>query len=137
MILKCDLALAQHKPEVNPLKGADNRAFVEGDSELEIISASKARLLGILPGELAEAVSLVSDLKGRQVEVVGLLAEGRDNRFIAARMGISESTVKQYVTSIMLRIHVESRLQIGLVGFALKAVTLLEIAEGRTNEGYL
>ena len=98
------------------MRGTENRTFTEGNSGLEIISASKARLLAILPYELAEAVSLVSDLKGRQVEVVGLLAEGRDNRFIAARMGISESTVKQYITSIMLRIHVESRLQIGLVG---------------------
>ena len=116
------------------MRDVENEPFTEGNFGLETISVNKARLLGILPGELAEAFSLISDLKGRQIEVVNLLAEGRDNHFIAARMGISESTVKQYITSIMLRIHVKSRLQIGLVGFALKAVSLLEIADGRINE---
>ena len=112
------------------LSTAESQPSTKSDERAGIVSVSKAKVVSILPVELAEAVNFAYDLSGRQIEVVGLLAEGRDNRFIAMRMGISESTVKQYITSIMARLRVESRLQIGRVGFALKAVSLLEIAEG-------
>ena len=91
----------------------------------ERASTSKPAAVSFLPTGLAEAADFVDNLSDRQIEVVNLLAEGRDNRFIAMRMGISESTVKQYITAIMAKLRVDSRLQVGLIGFALKVAGLL------------
>jgi two-component system nitrate/nitrite response regulator NarL len=51
---------------------------------------------------------------GRQAEVVHLLMEGLSNKAIAHRLGITESTVKNHVRSIMTRMGVISRTQVVL-----------------------
>lgn len=49
---------------------------------------------------------------GRQADVVHLLMEGLSNKAIAYRLGITESTVKNHVRSIMARMSVISRTQV-------------------------
>lgn len=51
---------------------------------------------------------------GRQAEVVHLLMEGLSNKAIAHRLGITESTVKNHIRSIMARMGVISRTQVVL-----------------------
>lgn len=53
-------------------------------------------------------------LTGRQQQVVQLLLEGLSNKEIARRLGITESTVKVHVRSIMGRAGVVSRTQLVL-----------------------
>ena len=48
-------------------------------------------------------------LTGREVEILGLLAEGLGNKTIAARLGISEHTVKTHVTSVFTKLGVSTR----------------------------
>ena len=48
-------------------------------------------------------------LTGREVEILGLLAEGLGNKTIAARLGISEHTVKTHVTSVFAKLEVSTR----------------------------
>ncbi|HEY0350968.1 MAG TPA: response regulator transcription factor [Gemmatimonadales bacterium] len=48
-------------------------------------------------------------LTGREVEILGLLAEGLGNKTIAARLGISEHTVKTHVTSVFAKLGVSTR----------------------------
>jgi DNA-binding NarL/FixJ family response regulator len=48
-------------------------------------------------------------LTGREVEILALLAEGLGNKTIAARLGISEHTVKTHVTSVFAKLGVSTR----------------------------
>jgi DNA-binding NarL/FixJ family response regulator len=48
-------------------------------------------------------------LTPREVEILGLLAEGLGNKTIASRLGISEHTVKTHVTSIFAKLEVSTR----------------------------
>lgn len=48
-------------------------------------------------------------LSHRELEVVRLLAQGLSNREIAARLVVSEHTVKRHVANILRKLHVRSR----------------------------
>ena len=50
-------------------------------------------------------------LTGRQRELLELIAQGRDNAQIAASLGLSEKTVRNHITGIFDRLHVENRAQ--------------------------
>ena len=53
-------------------------------------------------------------LTGRERAVFRLLGFGYDNRSIARELQISERTVKRYVTGILAKLELKSRLQAGL-----------------------
>lgn len=52
---------------------------------------------------------ILESLSAREVEVLGMMAEGFSNKAIAFRLGISEHTVKFHVTSIMAKLDAGSR----------------------------
>jgi two-component system, NarL family, response regulator len=52
-----------------------------------------------------------SELSLREREVLGLLAHGESNKGIAARLGITEATVKSHVSAILMRLQVADRTQ--------------------------
>ncbi|MEU9047577.1 MULTISPECIES: response regulator transcription factor [unclassified Kitasatospora] len=56
-------------------------------------------------------VSDLGELTPREIEVWRLLATGLDNAEIASAMGISVSTVKNYITSIFAKLSVRDRAQ--------------------------
>ena len=51
----------------------------------------------------------------RELEVMGLLAEGLSNKQIARRMGIREQTVKNHVGHLMEKLGVSTRLEAGVL----------------------
>lgn len=55
-------------------------------------------------------------LTPREIEVLGMLAEGQPNKAIAFRLGISEHTVKFHVASIMGKLHAGSRTEAVTIG---------------------
>jgi DNA-binding NarL/FixJ family response regulator len=76
------------------------------DGEFESLGEARASGVGadaILiapPRDRHEETRLVEPLTGRETEVLELLAEGLSNKGIAARLGISDQTVKFHVASI-------------------------------------
>lgn len=80
-----------------------------------------ARLVGELnrlSRQQPAAESMLSRLTPREKEVLKLIAQGEGNREIAARLFISEKTVKNHITSILRKLGVKDRTQAAI--FALK-----------------
>jgi two-component system, NarL family, response regulator len=67
-----------------------------------------------LPGPVAESLAARtpnSDLSPREREVLSLMVHGNTNRDIAAKLGITEATVKCHVSVILERLGVTDRTQ--------------------------
>ena len=62
------------------------------------------------------AASVAEPLTPREVEALGMLAEGQSNKAIAYRLGISEHTVKFHVTSILAKLNAGSRTEAVTLG---------------------
>jgi two-component system, NarL family, response regulator YdfI len=86
----------------------------------QIVSAVLAVAAGLLvrqpnpgesPAQLRRPVSglPLQPLTGRELEILGLLAEGLGNKAIAVRLGISEHTVKSHLASIFGKLDVSTR----------------------------
>ena len=60
----------------------------------------------------------IEALSPREIEVLGMMAEGISNKEIAARMGISEHTVKFHVSSLLGKLGAVTRAE--LVGLAIR-----------------
>jgi DNA-binding NarL/FixJ family response regulator len=58
---------------------------------------------------------LFQELTRREVEVLELLGEGLRNRQIADRLFITERTVKNHISSILAKLHVNDRTEAALV----------------------
>jgi DNA-binding NarL/FixJ family response regulator len=88
------------------------RAAAIGDTWLSP-SAARALLQCVQrePIEPAVASSDVENLTSRELEVLRLVAQGRDNPQIASALGISARTAKNHVSSILTKLSVENRVQ--------------------------
>lgn len=94
------------------------RAVYEGGVLISPQVANK--LLGLITNtqskaeELSENArdsSLVNQLSSREKEILRLMAEGLDNKEIAAKLYIAEQTVKNYVSVIYSKLGVRDRVQ--------------------------
>ena len=83
-------------------------------------SATRARLVETLAvaSNPNAGAPLAADLTGRQTEVARLMTRGLSNPEIAHELGISVSTVKNHVHTILKKLHVQRRssLSLGLAG---------------------
>jgi DNA-binding NarL/FixJ family response regulator len=66
-------------------------------------------LIALLAHQPPVPASLAEPLTPREIEVLGMMSEGLSNKLIAARLGISDHTVKFHVTSIMSKMNAGSR----------------------------
>ena len=64
----------------------------------------------------ADAVIARQPLTPREIEVLGMIAEGLGNKIIAARLGISEHTVKFHIASIFVKLNAGSRTEAVTIG---------------------
>jgi len=72
-----------------------------------------ARLMDALsePGEGRAEAPALTQLTGREREVLSLIANGRSNKRIALELGISEKTVKAHVGHVLAKLGVTDRTQ--------------------------
>jgi two-component system, NarL family, response regulator YdfI len=66
--------------------------------------------------ETGVSTSKVDALTEREVEVLGMLAEGLGNKNIAYRLGISEHTVKFHVSSVIAKLGASGRTEAVTIG---------------------
>lgn len=57
----------------------------------------------------------LAELSDREREVLAGLAAGETNREIASRLHLSDKTVKYYVTNVLIKLHVRSRVEAALL----------------------
>jgi DNA-binding NarL/FixJ family response regulator len=95
-----------------------DEAGVEIGAEFDTLAAARASDVaadGILLAQRALAASASDEgwieqpLTPREIEVLQLLAEGLSNKSIAARLGISDQTVKFHVASITSKLGASNR----------------------------
>lgn len=79
------------------------------------VHAGKKCIPATVAAQLAEYVS-DDELTAREVEVLRLVAEGSRNRDIAARLFISEETVKAHIKHIMGKLRATDRTQAVTIG---------------------
>lgn len=58
------------------------------------------------------------ELSKRETETLALIMEGKTNKEIAYRLGISPATVKVYLKSLMRKAKVSTRTELAIVGLA-------------------
>jgi len=73
-------------------------------------------LLGVTPSTVRELPTSLMALTPREIEVLGMIAEGLGNKTIARRLGISEHTVKFHVSSIFTKLNAKSRTEAVTLG---------------------
>lgn len=114
--------------------GARGLLLQNTDSEtLAIGLTAVARGLMVLPPDLASAAlpgivhsiaAPTETLTAREQEVLSLVAEGLPNKIIAARLGISEHTVKFHVNAVMTKLGAQSRTEAVVMATRLGLIVL-------------
>ena len=104
------------------LKDSSSDALVEairevyrGEASLHPVIARKVLQEITTPSEQPPAVD---QLTQRELEVLGLVAQGYENKEIAEKLVISEATARTHVSNILSKLHLASRTKAAL--YALK-----------------
>lgn len=87
------------------------------DAELRMTrdTAASVALAGVAASSLLPGIAgtqhqePIAGLTRREIEVIGLIAEGRPNNGIARSLVISESTVKSHIKSLMRKLRAQNR----------------------------
>jgi DNA-binding NarL/FixJ family response regulator len=58
-----------------------------------------------------EAELIRSELSDREIQVLKLVANGKDNAGIAADLHISPKTVKNHISNILMKLQIDNRIQ--------------------------
>jgi DNA-binding NarL/FixJ family response regulator len=94
------------------------RAAARGESFLQPSIAAKVvaefNRLEKLAGQPRSQAGLIEPLSERELEILRLVAAGDSNKEIAARLYITEGTVKNHVTNILGKLGVRDRTQAAL-----------------------
>jgi DNA-binding NarL/FixJ family response regulator len=104
------------------LKDAEPEALVRAVVDLAAGGAVldpriTARMLPLLrqSGGQLRSVRAVTELSGRERQVLDLVAYGHSNAAIGKQLGLAEATVKSYVSALLNKLGVRNRVQAALV----------------------
>lgn len=94
------------------LKARLNRELLD---VIRSVHAGQKRIPPEIAAELAEHAG-DEDLSARELEVLGLVARGNANKQIAARLAITEETVKSHITKILAKLRANDRTHAVTIG---------------------
>jgi DNA-binding NarL/FixJ family response regulator len=81
--------------------------------EVYISPALAVRVLAELTEE--KPPDPLSELTARETEILRLVSQGLTNREIGERLSLAEKTIKHYMTNVLGKLHVRSRLEAALL----------------------
>jgi DNA-binding NarL/FixJ family response regulator len=88
------------------------RAAAAGESLISPqIAAKVLRRLRAQSSNKDAAETIRAELSGREIEVLKLIANGKDNAQIARELFISPKTVKNHISNILMKLQIENRIQ--------------------------
>jgi DNA-binding NarL/FixJ family response regulator len=104
--------------EINGDQLADMvRRVARGEYPINESLSSRPELAGKILNQFqalsgkTEVETLISPLTARETEILNYVAQGYSNKQIAAKLTISEQTIKNHVASIMLKLNANARTQ--------------------------
>ena len=98
-------------PKVDWFTLGGGKLFVAAGGSLLDPAVTSRVLDRIRNASRVEEAGAFTDLTDQERRVLAHLAEGCSNRQIADRMGLAEKTVRNYVSSILAKLALESRSQ--------------------------
>jgi DNA-binding NarL/FixJ family response regulator len=88
------------------------RAASEGESLISPqIAAKVLQQLRAQSKDTDAAATIRAELSDRELEVLKLIANGKDNAQIARELYISPKTVKNHISNILMKLQIENRIQ--------------------------
>jgi DNA-binding NarL/FixJ family response regulator len=88
------------------------RAAAGGESLISPqIAAKVLRRLRAQSSSVDAAETIRAELSDREIEVLKLIANGKDNAQIARELFISPKTVKNHISNILMKLQIENRIQ--------------------------
>jgi DNA-binding NarL/FixJ family response regulator len=97
------------------------------DGQVQLAPEAAARLMQEMRGQEAP----VAALSDRELQILGLLVEGKTNKEIATALQIGEKTVKTHMSNIMPKLGAQSRTQAALAAVRLGIVPPRSTAAAR------
>ena len=88
------------------------RAAAAGESLISPqIAAKLLQRLRAQTADIDAAETIRTELSDRELEVLRLIANGKDNAQIARELFISPKTVKNHISNILMKLHIQNRIQ--------------------------
>lgn len=88
------------------------RAAAAGESLISPqIAAKLLQRLRAQTSDTGAAATILAELSDRELEVLRLIANGKDNAEIARELFISPKTVKNHISNILMKLQIENRIQ--------------------------
>jgi DNA-binding NarL/FixJ family response regulator len=88
------------------------RAAAAGESLISPQIASKVlQRLRAQTADTGAAETILAELSDRELEVLRLIANGKDNAQIARELFISPKTVKNHISNILMKLQIDNRIQ--------------------------
>ena len=107
-------AILSRESDADDVLSAIHAAY---DGLVLLSTATADSLAGVFGDQLAEVDDELSEeITSRETEVLRMLAEGLVNKDIAARLGISEHTVKFHISSILDKLGASTRTEAVTLG---------------------
>ena len=97
-----------------PLAISFSTSISRSESSARIVLSISAKVLQRLRAQSKDAdaaETIRAELSDRELQVLKLIANGKDNAQIARELFISPKTVKNHISNILMKLQIENRIQ--------------------------